>query len=386
MTGTVTAATTPARPLRVHLVCTGLGRERRGFEAFTRACAKALAGDRTLQLEVFAGGRDGAAAGERVVANLPRASRAARFLGRLFRRDPYHIEQVSFFLGYLPHLVRRAPDVLYFADLNFGNVCWHWRRLTGGRFRMLFNNSGPTSMPFTRTDHVQQVTPGALAAALERGERADRQTMLPFGVELPSPFVSTDTAARGRARAQLGLPATGEVLLCVAKLDKAYKRIDLLIESVAALGEPRPFLLLVGADGPDGDALRALAGARCGTQWAWRSLPVGEMANAYRAADRFALFSHAEGFGLAYVEALAAGLPLVANDDATTRFVVGDAGVRHAITDVTSGRAALEAVRALPTDESAARARHETVRARFSWDALRPAYVALLHHAAAGGR
>jgi hypothetical protein len=384
MTPPTTAATTATRPLRVHLVCTGLGHERRGFEAFTRACAKALAGNPALRVEVFAGGRDGHVAGEHVVANLPRASGAARFLGRIFRRDPYHIEQVTFFLGYLPRLVRAAPDVLYFADLNFGNACWHWRHRAGGRFRMLFNNSGPTAMPFTRTDHVQQVTPGAFDAAIARGESAGIQTLLPFGVELPVPFAPTDAGARGRARAQLGLPATGEILLCVAKLDKAYKRIDLLIESVAALPQPRPFLLLVGADGPDGESLRALADARCGTAWAWRSLPVEEMPTAYRAANRFALFSHHEGFGLAYVEALAAGLPLVANDDATTRFVVGDAGVRHAIADVASGREALEAVLVLPTDERAARARYEAVRARFSWDALRPAYVALLQHVAAG--
>lgn len=374
---------TPDPPVRVHLVCTGLGHERRGFEAFTRACAAALAAEPAVQVEVFAGGRDGAVAGERVVANLPRASRRARWLGGLLRRDSYFIEQGSFFLGYLPTLVRRPPDVLYFADLNFGNVCWHWRRRTGARFRMLFNNSGPTTMPFTRTDHVQQVTPAALEAAIARGESAERQTLLPFGIALPPAFVPTDAAEKRRARQVLQLPVDGEVVLCVAKLDRSYKRVDLLIEAVAALPEPRPFLLLVGADGPDGAGLRQLARARCGDRWAWRSLASDAMGDAYAAADRFALLSHNEGFGLAYLEALAAGLPVVANDDPTTRYVIGDAGTLRAIADVATAREALEALRGLPTDPRAARARYESVRARFSWEALRPAYVALLRHVAA---
>lgn len=371
-----------ARPVRVALVCSGLGHERRGFEAFTRHCARALRDEPGVAVEVFAGGPDGHLPGERVVANLPRASRAARWLGRTLRRDPYFIEQGSFFLGLLSSLIRRSPDVLYFADLNLGNACWHWRRRTGARFRMLFNNSGPTAMPFTRTDHVQQVTPAALEAAVARGEARDRQTLLPYGVELPASFTSTDADARRHARMRLDLPVDAEILLCVAKLDRAYKRIDLLIEAVAALPAPRPFLLLVGADGPDGDDLRTLAAARCGAQWAWRTLPQEEMTTAYRAADRFALFSEGEGFGLAYVEALAAGLPLVANDDPTTRYVVGDAGTLRTIRDVATARAALEALQALPADERSARARHESVRARFSWEVLRPSYVALLRRVA----
>ena len=382
---TPAASAAADRPIRVHLVCTGLGHERRGFEAFTRACAHALSAEPSLDVRVFAGGRDGHVTGERVVANLPRASRSARTVGSLLRRDPYFIEQGSFFLGYLPRLMSDAPDLVYFADLNFGNACWHWRRRTGARFRMLFNNSGPTSMPFTRTDHVQQVTPGALDAAVARGERADRQTLLPYGMELSPTFTPTDGTARQRARETLQLPRHDEVLLCVAKLDRSYKRIDLLIEAVAALPEPRPFLLLVGADGPEGEGLRTLAQARLNARWAWRSLPRDRMGAAYAAADRVALFSQAEGFGLAYVEALAAGLPLVANDDATTRFVVGDAGVRREIRGLPTACAALEALRALPVDAGAARARYDAVRARFSWEVLRSSYVALLHRVAAGG-
>jgi 1,2-diacylglycerol 3-alpha-glucosyltransferase len=369
---------------RVLFACTGLGRERRGFETFTRDCARALAGEPSLAIDVAAGGRDGHVAGERVIANLPRASRAARWLGTAIGRDPYFIEQGSFSLGLLPTLASRPPALVYFADLNLGNALWHWRARTGARWRLLFYNGGNTTMPFTRCDHVQLLTPAAMEDAVARGERADHLTLLPHGVTLPEPFTPVDAAARRAARAALALPLDDEILLSVGQLDRRTKRTHLLIEAVAALPTPRPYLLLVGADGPDGEAVRALARARLGEHWTWRGVARDRMPLVYAAADRSALLSHGEGFGLAYVEALGAGLPLLAHDDATTRYVVGDAGLRRPIGTVDDARAGLDALRAQPTDAASARARHEAMRTRFAWDVLRPQYVAMFHRALAG--
>ena len=371
-------------PLRVFFACTGLGHEQRGFETFTRDCAQALAGEPSLALTVFAGGRDGQVAGERVVANLPRRSVAARGLGALLGRDPYFVEQGTFFVGFLPALLAGKPDLVYFADLNLGNALWHWRRRTGARWRLLFYNGGATTKPFTRCDQVQQVTPGAFESALARGERADRMTLLPHGIALATDFAPTDATARLRARAELGLPHDREILLSVATLDRPFKRTDLLIEAVAALPAPRPYLLLVGSDGPDGQSLRALAAQRLGDAWSWRTEPRERMPLVYAASDRFALLSHNEGFGLASAEALAAGLPVLVHDDATTRYVVADAGLRREITTVDDARAGLDALRGAPTDAAAARARHESVRARFAWEVLRARYVELFHAVAAG--
>lgn len=378
----------PARassaPRRVFLACTGLGHERRGFETFTRECAQALAAEPSLALTVFAGGRDGERPGERVVPNLPRRSRAARWLGTVLQRDPYFVEQGSFFLGFLPSLLRGRPDLVYFADLNLGNALWHWRRKSGARFALLFYNGGNTRQPYTRCDHVQQLTPAAFDAACARGERADRMTVLPHGIALPRTLTPVTPEARRAARLALDLPPDRELLLSVGQLDRPTKRTDLLIEAVAALPSPRPWLLLCGADGPDGEALRALAAARLGDAWGWRTEPRERMPLVYAAADRFALLSRGEGFGLAYAEALGAGLPLLAHDDDTTRYVVGDAGLRRTIETAADAREALERLRELPTDPASAAARHQSVRARFGWEVLAPKYVQLFTQVAAG--
>lgn len=375
-------------PLRVFLPCTGLGHERRGFESFTRGFAEALKDEPSLSIEVFAGGRDAMAVtepgakAEHVVPNLRRGGVAAKAIGAILRRDPYFVEQGSFFVAFLPAVLARAPDLIYFADLNLGNALWHWRKLTGARFRLLFYNGGATRMPFTRCDHVQQVVPSRLEEAARRGESRLRQTVLPHGVHIARRFEPVTAAMRAVAREGLGLAVPGPVLLSVGQLDRATKRTDLLIESLAALPSPRPYLLLVGADGPDGDGLRALAHARLGNAWTWLTLSPERMPLAYRAADRFALLSRGEGFGLAYVEALAAGLPVLAHDEEVTRFVTGGNALLRDVHDAAAGAHALTLLLAEPVDDAACASRHESVRARFSWDMLRPAYVQLLQKAA----
>src|SRR4029079_1009459 len=133
---------TPQRPVRVYLPCTGLGRQRRGFETFTLECADALRADPRITLTVFPGGAGPGTPAARARWSLPRDGTLSSLVAPLVRRDRYFVEQASFFLSFLPALVTGRPDVVYFADLNLGNLCWHWRRVSGQRFKLLYYNGG----------------------------------------------------------------------------------------------------------------------------------------------------------------------------------------------------------------------------------------------------
>ena len=369
------ASPTPSRrPVRVYFPCTGLGRQLRGFETFTLECAGALRDDPRVAVTVFSGAPVSGVE-TRVLWNLPRSSRLAALVGKCIRRDAYFVEQLTFFLSLLPSLVFGRPDLVYFADLNLGNLCWHWRRLTRQRFALLYYNGGTTTRPFTRTDFVQQVTPAGLASALERGESADRQAVLPHGMRVPSSLPARIT---GQARLALGLPADRPVVLSVGMLDTAHKRMDYLIREVAALPAPRPFLCLLGAEGPDAHAVRALAHELLGDDVLVRAVPHESIGDYYRAADVFALASQQEGFGLAYVEALMHGLPIVAFDTPVTRHVLGDFAILRDLSVAGEGARAIATALATPLAERDRLARHASARARFDWDALREPYVELL--------
>lgn len=371
--------------VRVDLPCPGLGRVQRGYEAFTRECGAALRTQPGLEVRTLAGGADGLGVEEEVLWNLPRAGRVSQVLSRLLTRDPYFIEQGSFFASYAVRLLRDAPDVIYFSDLNLGNACWHLRRRFGLRYRLLYCNGGPTTMPFTRCDHVHQVSPEHLASAMARGEAADRMTLLPLGTPIDPAFTAPSAASRGAVRATLGLPLSDRIVLSVAALNRGHKRVDAVIEAVAGLPSPRPWLLLVGAETPEGPGLRALADARLGAQgWGWRSVPRATMPALYASADLFVLASLTEGFGLATVEALAAGLPVVVHDTPTNRYILEGLDTPVSIATVAELRARLRERLAQDESAEAAVARHEHVQRRFSWASLAPSYAALVRRVARG--
>jgi glycosyltransferase involved in cell wall biosynthesis len=101
-----------------------------------------------------------------------------------------------------------------------------------------------------------------------------------------------------------------------------------------------------------------------------------ELESLYRAADLFALPSTKEGFGLAVLEALAAGLPAIVSDlDVFQTYLAdGDSALMAPVGDHDALADAL--VRAAVTPELAARLRAggRTVAARHGWDAAAAAH------------
>ncbi len=145
-------------------------------------------------------------------------------------------------------------------------------------------------------------------------------------VVLPSP-INVGFFARGvrrdNVRRRLGAWPDDPLVLIVARLAKE-KNIDLGLAAFARTGTGRARLAVVGA-GPERERLEAVA-ARLGI--AGRTTFAGELSRAelpdcYASADAFLFTSQSETQGLVLVEALAAGLPVVAVDTPQTRDVLG---------------------------------------------------------------
>jgi glycosyltransferase involved in cell wall biosynthesis len=152
--------------------------------------------------------------------------------------------------------------------------------------------------------HTVAVSGPVATRLVEWGVRPERVTVIPNGIDTGA--LAFDAGLRDRTRAGLGLWPSERVVGAVGRLD-AGKRFDVLLRAMAGLDAT---LLLVGA-GPERAALEALA-ARLGL--ADRVRFAGEVADVRPllcAMDVLAAPSAEETFGLAVLEALACGLPVV---------------------------------------------------------------------------
>lgn len=154
---------------------------------------------------------------------------------------------------------------------------------------------------------------------------ADKVVLLPNAIDLARTESSLTPA---EARLRLGCAADDRVIGTVGRLEEQKGQRHLL-DAFALLRAAPEFsgaglkLLIVG-DGRLRDALRAQAEA-LGIADACR-FPgtIGELGDVYRAIDIFVMPSLWEGLSLAMLEAMAAGLPMVATEVGGAREVLGD--------------------------------------------------------------
>ncbi|HST89134.1 MAG TPA: glycosyltransferase, partial [Ktedonobacterales bacterium] len=145
------------------------------------------------------------------------------------------------------------------------------------------------------------------------GLPAARLPIIPCGVD-PHVFTPGTMEERRADRAAIA-PGPTPTLLFVGRLDP-IKGIELLLESVARMRTPAR-LIVVGGDpagDPEVERLRGRAAALgIGARVAFPgAVPQRELPRYYRAADALVVTSRYESFGLAAVEALACGTPVVA--------------------------------------------------------------------------
>lgn len=278
----------------------------------------------------------------------------------------------------------RRRLVVVAAHPHLSPVAWACRLVSGAPYAVwchgyeTWGRLRPSvRMALRRADLV--FAPSAFSAgATERaaGLAAGSVRVLPHGL---SPEVAAD-ASRVAADA-------GKVVLAVARLDptNAYKGVDTLLRALPLLrARVADARLVVVGDGADRPRLKAIArtlGVDGAVRFAGR-VSDEELRRLYASAAVFALPAatdlgpppRGEGFGLVFVEAGAAGLPVVAGAAGPVPEVVRD-GEAGLLVDPADEQAVAEALCRLLTDPERALRMGEAGRRRaaseFSYEAFR---------------
>lgn len=345
---------------RVAVVCSGIGVVSRGFERTMRDLFDTV-GD-SADLTLFKGA--GPATSREVPLRALR--RTSPLLAPVGPDRAVAIELATFALRLWPQLAAGRFDVIHCIEPYLLNVLAALGRRFGPRGTLLHTDGlGLTAASLRRADALHVLTPIALETVVGEGRSAATVRTLPTGIDVAG---FSPTASRAEARQQLGLPAEQRILLEVAALNRRHKRVDALIEEVALLpGEP----LLVVAGAPEEPEVATLGRARLGDRFRNVYVAPGEMPLWYAAADVLVHGALVEGYCLAILEAMAAGLPVIAHASPHFEWLVGD---RRQLVDLEQRGAVGRALAALPGDASA---RNRERVAELDWPNLVPGYLDL---------
>ncbi|MFO1412794.1 MAG: glycosyltransferase family 4 protein [Burkholderiales bacterium] len=355
--------------MKVALLCSGLGRVRRGHEVFARDLYSLLRND--IDMTLFKGGGD-AVPGEVVVEHVPRDSpdldgmhlaASPRWIEAAKGVERMRVEGETFAYGSLGRLLAGDFDVIHCLEQEVCGVLYAQRHLFRRTPRFLFSNGGALpAADLPPCDFVQEHS----EYNLQRSDRR-RAFLIPHGVDTgrfhPGPGA--------RFRAEHGIPADAMVVASVGTICYWHKRMDYVIREVAAV--PDAWLVIAGQESPDAPAIRELGQRLMSGRILITSLPHEQLPDLYRAADVFTLGSLFETFGIVYIEAMASGLPVICTDHPNQRGIVKVGR----FVDMSREGSLTRELRSTPFPEwKALGARSvETARKYYSLEQLRPTYV-----------
>jgi len=211
----------------------------------------------------------------------------------------------------------------------------------------------------------------------------ERNQLLSLGLTAPihvvpngiRPVTVASTEQGLALRRQHGLDAADRVMLFVGRIT-SKKRLEDIIQALSLLGASAPHLFIAGSPKIESDygevLFRIVRECGCAARVHWLGfLDEAAKAAAYAAADVFVHASESEGMALAILEAMSAGLPVVA----TRGCYMTEAAATGALVQCEQGAVALAAaVAPLLANRKAARAQGLVGQAHahraHDWEAL----------------
>jgi len=354
---------------RILFALPGLHRVPRGAEAAFENVARALARRPGFEVTLIGGGEPRPDEPYRFVhAPVVTRERFESWPRVPPLRSEYRWEELTF----APGLFRRIRPADYDVAVTCSYPFVHWAlrlRRAGGRPRTVFvTQNGDWPARRLNAEYRLFACDGLVCTNpeyFERNRDVWRCALIPNGVD-----AARFSPGRGD-RSAFGIPEGVTVVLMVSALIPS-KFVELGVRAVSEL--PNVHLVVAG-DGPRRGEIDALAAERMPGRFRRLTTTQDRMPALYRSADAFLHLSRDEAFGNVYIEALAAGLPVVVHEYPVSRWILGESGRR---VDSTDEAALVAALRGALSDRVDRDALHATAAERFDWSVVAGLYAKFL--------
>ena len=251
-------------------------------------------------------------------------------LNRWFTNPEIAIESLSCFLPTISYLLRHPTDLIFphngYAGLFVASCV---RAIRGTPILFVEHSSLARESHYLRRNLTLKpdrlIVPNpAIARYAQHFAPEIPLDVIPYGINTAEFTPVGKVMTTGLSR---------PTVLCVAPLQRyGNARIELTIRAVARL--PHASLLICG-EGVDRDYFQELGDRLLGSsRFQIKNFAYAQMPQVYRSANVFTLPSIEASRGLAYIEAMSCGLPVVATDDTVRRYLIGDGGITCNVTDI----------------------------------------------------
>ncbi|MEZ5977455.1 MAG: glycosyltransferase family 4 protein [Planctomycetota bacterium] len=360
--------------MKLALACTGIGQVQRGFERQFGGIFEAVRS--SVDTTLFAGG---GRSGDGVV-RIPCLRRTGRIhrvlpLHRLIGRQPYQVECLTFALGLHRRLVRGGCDLVHLVDSPLAKVLVRLRDRAGADYRILYMEGADLPLGLQPpADYAQYVARPKFEDAVAAGVDPASAEYVPCGIDFGR---FGRSAGREELRRRHGIGADTLVVLDIAAINREFKRVHWLASETARVEGD----VLLWIDGSLEDpALLDEMRARLGERLRVTHVPTSEVGDLFAIADVLAHPALDESFGLAIVEALSCGLPVLVHDQRHFRWLVED---DRFLVDMATEGALGARLSGLVRDRAALRTTtpSESTWRRFEWSAVRDGLLAMYERA-----
>lgn len=369
----------PDRPPRVAFLLPGLGSVERGAERALIEVASGLQERHGWAVELFGRGPDFPShlTGHAVPCINRRRFEAFPKVPAL--RSEYAYEELTFAVSLKASRLFDPSRFDVAVHCSYPFINWMLSRIPERRrpLRLFVTQNGDWMCRRINSEYRAFRCDGLVAINPEYHER-HRETyptvLIPNGVH-PERFAFEPRGG--------GEPSRKRRVLMVSALIES-KRVEAGIRALARI--PDADLTIIG-DGPLREELSQLAHELMPYRSRLvRSVSHDEMAAHYAAADCFLHTSQVEPFGIVYLEAAAAGCPVVAHNGPTQRWILGDAAVLADTDDVDALSDAVRSALRPGTASKLSLAARDRVEDRFAWPDLVDRYAAFIEERLAARR